>query len=240
MNRFAQAVTGLWSRRSFLGAAASGLAGFLGVPVSTSLAAEGGIKNFRTLGRTNLKVSDVSMGTYGLTQQEVVAAALDAGVNFIDTGPNYGEAEVVVGQALKQRKREDIIVATRWYNNNEPSALNLLKQLDKSLGRLQTDYVDVILLGGTETVDQLKNHALHEAFAAAQKQKKVRFMGVAGHGKQLTAIMHQAIHSEKFDLIMPAYNFMKAPGLEKEIAAAQKKGVAVVAMKTLGGARAAT
>jgi predicted aldo/keto reductase-like oxidoreductase len=99
--------------------------------------------------------------------------------------------------------------------------------------------VDVIIVGGAETVDQLKNRSLHEAFAAAQKQKKVRFMGVAGHGKQLTAIMRQAIQSDKFDLVMPAYNFMKAPGLEKEIADAHKKGVAVVAMKTLAGARAA-
>jgi predicted aldo/keto reductase-like oxidoreductase len=144
-----------------------------------------------------------------------------------------------VGRALKERKREGVILATRWYNNKEASAENLLKQLDKSLGRLQTGFVDVIILGGADTVDQLKNPALHEAFAAAQKEKKARFMGVAAHGKQLTAIMDHAVQSGQFDLIMPAYNFMLAPGLEKVIAEAEKKGVAVVAMKTLGGARAA-
>ena len=196
------------------------------------------IQTFRTLGRTGLKVSDVSLGTYGITPQEVVLAALDTGVNFIDTGPSYGEgkAEDMVGAALKQRKRENVILATRWYAKPDSTVPEILKQLDKSLTRLQTDYVDVILLGGAESVDQLKNPHLHEAYAAALKAKKVRFSGVASHGKQLVPIMQYAVESGQFDLIMPAYNFMQSPGLDKDIAAAQPKGVAVVAMKTLAGA----
>lgn len=230
---------GHWSRRRFLGAATSGLAALLGLRPKPVRAEEVAIKEFRPLGRTGLKISDVSLGTYGVTQTEVVLAALDAGVNFIDTGPSYGEAEVVVGNAIKQRKRDSLIVATRWYEKAAARASDLLKQLDKSLSRLQTDYVDIIILGSAESVEQIKNPVLHEAFAAAKQAKKARFSGVAMHGKQLIAIAHEAVESGQFDLIMPAYNFMQSPGLEKEIAAAKQKGVAVIAMKTLAGARAA-
>ncbi len=240
MNR-KDSVGNVWSRRGFIGTALSSLGAMWGWRGGAALAAaDVKIRDFRLLGRTKLKISDVCFGTYGLTQAEVLLAALDAGVNFVDTGPTYGEAEVVVGQALSRRKRENVILATRWYSNKpDTPAVSLLKQLDKSLARLQTEYVDVIFLGGAESVDQLENPALHEAFAAAKAAGKVRYMGVATHAKQLIAIVGRAVESGKFDVIMPSYNFMQSPGLEKEIAAAARKSVAVVAMKTLGGARAA-
>src|SRR4030042_424069 len=100
-------------RRDFIKTSAVGLAG-----VGTTLAAGPGganartapdvsakVKSYRTLGRTGFKASDIGIGTAQTFSTEVLSAALDAGVNYIDTGEGYGrgQSERSVGEAIKDR-----------------------------------------------------------------------------------------------------------------------------------------
>jgi aryl-alcohol dehydrogenase-like predicted oxidoreductase len=115
---------------------------------------------YRTLGRTGIKVSPYCLGammfgSHGNADQEdcyrIIHKALDAGINFIDTADAYarGESEEIVGQALKGR-RDNVVLATKAHlpmgddpNQQGNSRRWLIRALDDSLYRLQTDHVDL-------------------------------------------------------------------------------------------------
>ncbi len=114
--------------------------------------------DYRTLGQAGVKVSPICLGTMmfgGQTNEadsiSIIHKAMDLGVNFIDTANMYnaGESEVVVGKALSDR-REQAILATKGRqkmgegpNEQGGSRVHLMRELDKSLKRLGTDYVDI-------------------------------------------------------------------------------------------------
>ena len=113
---------------------------------------------YRKLGDSNLEVSEISLGswlTYGVgveadKARSCLDAAFDVGINFIDTANIYGRgaAEIFLGEALKARPRDSYILATKLYfpmtdTDYGLSAAQVEKQLDASLQRLQTDYVDL-------------------------------------------------------------------------------------------------
>jgi voltage-dependent potassium channel beta subunit len=120
--------------------------------------------NYRRLGRSGLKVSELSFGswvTYGnqvdtRAARELMAAARDAGVNFFDNAEIYakGDSETIMGAALRQLgwSRIDYVVSTKFYwgmrsgpnNNNTLNRKYLLDAIDGSLRRLQLDYVDLV------------------------------------------------------------------------------------------------
>lgn len=120
--------------------------------------------NYRRLGRSGLKVSELSFGswvTYGnqldaAAARECMAAAWDCGVNFFDNAQVYasGRSEEIMGEALKRLAwpRLKVIVSTKFYwgiteGPNERNTLNrkyLLDAIDGSLKRLQLDYVDLV------------------------------------------------------------------------------------------------
>ena len=114
--------------------------------------------DYRNLGRAGLKVSEICLGTMtfgnGADQDgatKMVNAALDAGVTFFDTANSYvgGTSETMLGVALKGR-REDAIIASKFFNpmggrpnDSGMSRLHIKQQIEGSLKRLQTDYIDV-------------------------------------------------------------------------------------------------
>ena len=81
------------------------------------------------------------------------------------------------------------------------------------------------------------NPNIHEAFDRLKEQGKLRFLGVSSHTPRLEAVMRHAVDSDRFDVIMVAYNFRNWPELTNIFHDAKRKGVGVVAMKTLKGAR---
>ena len=114
--------------------------------------------NFRTLGSSGIEVSEVSLGSWltysGGVQQEqakaCVEAAFDAGINFIDTANVYGRgaSETLLGEVLSDHERSSYVLATKVYfpmsdTDSGLSAAQIHKQIDASLARLQTDYVDL-------------------------------------------------------------------------------------------------
>jgi len=113
---------------------------------------------YRTLGSSGIRVSDICLGswlTYGVGVEADAAracldTAFDCGINFIDTANIYGRgaAERFLGEALKGRPRDSYVLATKLYfpmtdTDKGLSAAQIAKQIDASLERLQTDYVDL-------------------------------------------------------------------------------------------------
>ena len=114
--------------------------------------------NFRKLGLSDISVSEISLGSWltysgGVTREQAracVDAAFDAGINFIDTANVYGRgaSETLLGEALSGHDRSSYVLATKVYFEMSPtdrglSAAQIHKQIDASLQRLQTDYVDL-------------------------------------------------------------------------------------------------
>ena len=115
---------------------------------------------YRTLGRTGIKVSPYALGAmmFGVIGNpdhedsiRIIHKALDAGINFVDTADMYshGESEEIVGSALKGR-RDDIVLATKVYNpmGDDPNQRGnsrrwIMTEIENSLRRLQTDYIDL-------------------------------------------------------------------------------------------------
>ena len=180
-------------RRDFLKlsvAAASatiGLGGFRGVSL---LAAEETvfppIPVYRTLGRTGLKVAIVSFGAMLTPEYEVIQAALDMGVNYIDTARVYmgGSNEEIVANAIKGR-RDKVIIATKTHPKSTTKK-EIFLDVETSLAKLKTDHIDVIQLHNlvNENKDRIMNPETREALSELRKQGKVRFFGVTSHTNQ--------------------------------------------------------
>ena len=145
---------------------------------------------YRQLGSSDLHVSSISLGTWlttgvGIERDKAVAcidAAFDLGINFIDTANAYGlgAAETVLGEALKGRARDSYILGTKVFVPMGPddkglSAVQINKQLDASLQRLQMDYVDLYQCHRYDVDTPLEETmaALTEAVASG----KVRWIG---------------------------------------------------------------
>jgi aryl-alcohol dehydrogenase-like predicted oxidoreductase len=114
--------------------------------------------NFRKLGSSDIEVSEIGLGSWltysgGVEREQAqacVEAAFDAGINFIDTANVYGRgaSETLLGEALTTHDRSSYVLATKVYFEMSPtdrglSAAQIHKQIDASLKRLQTDYVDL-------------------------------------------------------------------------------------------------
>ena len=115
--------------------------------------------NYRRVGKYGIKVSEISLGgwlTYGNTVDakataKIVHAAVDAGINFIDIADIYaeGEAEKVIGQAIKNYTRSDLVISSKVFwpmsdnvNDRGLSRKHIMESVEKSLKRIGTDYLD--------------------------------------------------------------------------------------------------
>jgi aryl-alcohol dehydrogenase-like predicted oxidoreductase len=174
---------------------------------------------YRTLGKTGLKVSALSFGASSLggvfkpvdesTAIRTVHTALDSGINFIDVSPFYGytKAETVLGKALKGIPRDRYFIATKVgrYGDAEFdfSAKRSASSVDESLRRLGVHYVDIIQSHDNEYGDL--NQVINETIPALrqiQKQGKARFIGVTGYPLK---IFRTILSSTEVDTIL-SYN----------------------------------
>lgn len=145
---------------------------------------------YRRLGASDLNVSEISLGswlTYGAGVDDskgraCLDAAFDAGINFIDTSNIYGTgaAEEFLGRALKGRKRDSYVLATKLYfpmtaTDKGLSRAQIRKQLDASLKRLRTDYVDLYQCHRYD--DETPLGETMDALGEAVKSGKVRWTG---------------------------------------------------------------
>lgn len=148
-------------------------------------------QRYRMLGQTGLRVSSLGLGgaplggDFGPLEEkdalDVVAAALDAGITFIDTAPLYGsgESERRIGKGLKGR-RQQVVLATKAVMRGETYSYdNVMKSVQGSLERLQTDYLDLLQLHELESIaDEAQLDDTLRAFEELQQQGVIRAYGI--------------------------------------------------------------
>src|SRR5258708_5185565 len=202
---------------------------------------------YKILGRTGLNVSVAGLGcgghsrlgqTYGTSEEQsiaIVGAALDLGINFIDTASAYG-TEKIVGAAVRGR-REKVIISTKtgivsWAEPNaEPfSGAQVLEHLDKSLARLGTDYVDLYNLHGI-VVSQLDYVAAEivPALIKAREQGKILFLGITEHfgGDTNHKMLSAAIPTGVWDVVMVGFNLLNPSARRNVLRLSQAHNVGV-------------
>jgi hypothetical protein len=187
--------------------------------------------DFRTLGRTGLKVTTLGFGCMITSDPSVIERAADIGINYFDTARGYqhGNNERMVGAALGARRKQ-VVLSTKTEAENKEG---MQKDLETSLRELNTDYVDIWYLHGKDAPADVRDDMI-EAQQLAKKQGKIRFTGVSTHRGQQQLLPWMA-QKGVFDVVLTAYNFSMDPGIEQAIAAAVNAGMGVVAMKVMAG-----
>ncbi len=197
------------------------------------------IQEYRTLGRTGFKASDVSMGTASLTEAAVLESALDAGMNYIDTAPNYlrGGAEKIVGSVIKNRDRKSLFVTTKLFWRGPESKETIKDSILKSLERLQTDYIDCLMIHGGDK-EKIKYETFHDAIKELKTDGKVRFIGLSNHGVQygdvperMDDIVGAAAEDGRFDVVLFVFNFLQREMGERILKICHEKSIGTTLMK---------
>lgn len=240
-------------RRDFLKASTIGVFGY-GIMASTGLArpkrlsrsanmlssetADLKINDFRILGRTGFKVSDLAVGY--VNDEGVMAAMLDAGINYIDTGESYPGAHKMIGNVIKGRNRKSIFITSKMLMEGETSKEALIKRTEKSLEDLGTDYIDCLMLHCPETVETVKHEGYHAAMKELKANGRIHFTGVSNHGsfwfrdskQSMDTVLLAAAEDGRFDVFLMAYNFLRMDQAEKVLDACEQKKIGVTLMKT--------
>ena len=190
----------------------------------------GGLR-FRTLGRTGLKVTSVGFGCMITSDGSVIERAADLGINYFDTARGYqqGNNERMVGAALKARRKQ-VVLSSKTHADGLDEAM---KELEKSLSELGTDYLDIWYLHAKTRPDQILP-ALIEAQQKARKQGKIRFAGVSTHGGHAEVLPALAAN-EHIDVVLTSYNFTMDPKMSGLLDSLHQAGKGIVAMKVMAG-----
>jgi aryl-alcohol dehydrogenase-like predicted oxidoreductase len=201
----------------------------------------------RPLGKTGVTLPVVSMGVMNSNNENLIRAALDGGIMYLDTAHGYqrGTNEAVIGKVLQGRPRDSFFLATKVPGeprdrqgnfSAETKAGPFLEKVDLSLQRLGLDYVDILYLHNVQTKEAVLFEPLMKALDDVRKSGKARFIGVSAHANEhevIRAVLEGKLH----DVVLIGYNFRKTnlAELDPATADAVKAGVGLVAMKTLAG-----
>ncbi len=181
---------------------------------------------YRTLGNTGLKVSGVGYGIGFVPVPEVVARAIDMGINYYDTARDYGDSEKIFSGVIKG-KRDKIIIATKSPSRKKA---DILKDLDTSLQALGTDHVDIWHLHARDTPAAIPDEAV-EAMRLCKQSGKARFIGFSCHD---TNNMADFAIKNKFDVVQTTYSFaIGSYYRDQAIAKLHAAGIGVIAMKVV-------
>jgi predicted aldo/keto reductase-like oxidoreductase len=215
------------------------------------------VRRYVPLGRTGIQISDISFGASRLNagEETIVLHAFERGINYFDTAESYsgGDSETTIGNALRG-KRDKVYIASKVEAGATDRKDALMATLEGSLRRLRMDYVDVYFNHAVNDVRRLQNPEWHEFIARAKQQGKIRATGMSGHAGHLLECLDYALETNSVDVILVAYNFgqdpafyqrftrsfdfiARQPDLPRVLRQAKAKGVGVITMKTLMGAR---
>lgn len=187
---------------------------------------------YRTLGKTGLKVTTVSMGVMNCSDPAVLLRAFELGINFFDTADCYmgGRNEEMVGKAF-EGKRQQVILQTKVHDSDEKK---MRASVERSLRRLRTDYIDVLIWHNLHSTKEVSDPRLFEFMTKMKKEGKARFTGFSSHSS-MASLLQEASKSNTHDVALVSYNFTHSKNLKEAVALAAKSGIGIVAMKTQAG-----
>jgi hypothetical protein len=245
-----------FDRREFLRIGTTSLIGLAAAGSAVAAEATPQVQRRVKLGRTGLEIPDIGFGSSRLAGDEaVVQHALARGITYFDTAESYtdGASETTLGRALRGR-RENVVLATKTSCGTTTTRAELMRALEGSLRRLQTDRVEIYFNHAVNDVARLRNAEWAGFVEQAKRDGKIRFTGISGHGGRLVECLDYALEHDAVDVLLVAHNFGQDPAfherltrsmdfvavqpdLPRALRKARAQGVGVVAMKTLRGAR---
>ncbi len=196
----------------------------------------------RPFGKTGITVPLIGYGTAPLGKEHIsrehavrcLNHAIGRGITYLDTSPDYG-SEPHVGEVMRTRRNE-VFLATKVNHRRKESVLD---EIDESLERLQTDYVDLIQVHAVNAWADLEQALAPggavEALEEARGQGKVRFIGITGHARP--ELLAHALRHYPFDSVLVALGMADHLVTAADIfllPEAEGRSVAVIAMKVLG------
>ena len=243
-------------RRNFIKLGMTGLAGIGVAPavlkgkVNASVYTQKKDRKFiyRTLGKTGIKLPIVNMGVMNADNPNLVAAALDAGIVYLDTAWGYqrGRNEEMIGSVIKGRPRDSYVIGTKvpgmprerktGYLTPETDPKNFHKLFDECLKRLGLEYVDILYLHNIKRGQDAQFEPLLKALEKEKKRGRAKFIGVTAHTRE-PEVIRAAIETKVYDVFLTGYNFKKdyQEDLKAAVAEAAEAGLGIVAMKTQAG-----
>jgi len=190
------------------------------------------------LGKTDMMVSRVGFGgipIQRLTEDEavtVVRRCLDLGVTFLDSSHAYSSSEERIGKAIAGR-REELVLSTRTPSRTRDGAAS---DLNLSLERLGTDYIDLYHIHGVNNLDSLKTilapGGSMETLRKAKRDGVVNHIGLTTHSLD---VAKEGVKSGHFETVMIALNFVNDVAANELLPLAKEHDVGVIAMKPLAG-----
>src|SRR3954462_10669775 len=209
--------------------------------------------DYRPLGRTGVQVSELCLGTmmfgaWGNTDHDdsvrIIHAALDAGVNFVDTADVYsaGESEEILGKALKDR-RDDVVLATKFFmpmgddpNRRGGSRRWIISEVENSLRRLGTDWIDLYQVHRPSPDTDVEETL--GALTDLVQQGKVRYVGSSSYsGSQIVEARWpaRARTLERFVTEQPPYSLLVRGAEEDVLPTVLRHGMGTLTYSPLAG-----
>lgn len=200
----------------------------------------------RVLGKTGVEVSVLILGGFPTMKDpptarfhpaELANAAIDAGINYFDTAPAYGngQSERNFGEVLAIRRKE-VFLATKTGNRSYDGAM---RDVEASLSRLRTDHLDLIQIHAVKANEDFtawdKNDGVLKALCKLRTERVTRFIGVTGH--EAAESMRRAIESFDFDTVLTTFNptAKRRPFQDIVLPLAESKKMGILAIKVMGG-----
>lgn len=192
---------------------------------------------FRTLGRTGLKVSAVSFGALQLgrlSQREanqIIHYCVGEGMNYIDTANIYGNSEQCLGHAL-QGIRNKVMLSTKTHKRNKES---FILDVKNSFHKLRTDFIDILFVHDVSTekdYEKVMGSGIIDYCQRLVKNGHVRHIAVSTHN---SVIGEKLFKTNLFDIVMVAYNAANPETEENLIPLAKSMDLGIVVMKPFGG-----
>jgi predicted aldo/keto reductase-like oxidoreductase len=194
----------------------------------------------RVLGKTGQKIPILLQGgsmSWNTKWDPKLPEAVKQGIDYFDAAWSYagGTNEVAIGSYLARTKTRDKVWLTTKSDERDPDAFE--KQLNESLGRMQTSYVDMLYMHQLSNGEDL-SPAMQKKVAQLKAQKKLRFFGFSCHHANVAELLNLAARTPWVDSVMFRYNFRQYGNTElnRAIDACAKAKVGLIAMKTQGSA----
>jgi len=209
---------------------------------------------YRTLGRTGLKVSLMSYGTGGpsklgqntglssIEQDDLIRRCLELGVNLFDTSEACGDSETILGRALKNAPKDSYILATKYRYKDGSGDLrspqDIARSIESSLRRLDRDSIDIMqfhVLNSNDYFDVVEQH--YPVLKRFQEQGKIRFIGFSEQfmleGDHRGVVLALKSHPDLWDTVMLKYGILNQYAANEALPLALEHNVGIINMASV-------